>query len=129
MDERRDLKKEWSITDVSKGARTTEENISVAARPKSRKKFNVLYAPLFPNIPLANVVTDNLHLFLCVSDVLINNLVDKLLRQDTIEKAKWFTAFESSKHKFIYSFQTFAASVGIPSFNFYVGKTSKQLKW
>ena len=82
-----------SITDVSRGAKNIE-NISLATLPKSRKKLNVSHAPFFPNIPLANVVIDNLHLFLCVSNILLNHLIEELLRQDAIEKAKRFTTFD-----------------------------------
>ena len=118
------FEKEWSITDVSREARTTEENISLATLPKSRKKFNVSHAPFFPNI-LTNVVIDNLHLFLRVSDVLMNHLIEELLRQDAIEKSKRFTTFDCSKHKHVYSFEKFVAGIGILNFNFYIGKTSK----
>ncbi len=76
MTERGDLEKKWSISDTAQGARTVEENISLAG--KSRKQFSVSHAPLFPTIPLVNVVIDNLHLFLRVSDVLINHLIEEL---------------------------------------------------
>ena len=72
-------------------------NISLAALPKSKKKFNVSHTPLFPTIPFVNVVVDNLHLFLRVADVLINHLIEELCRQDAIDKAKKFSTFECSK--------------------------------
>ena len=53
--------------DTSQGART-QENITHAS--KTTKIFSVSNKPLFENIPLKNVVIDNLHLFLRVSDVL-----------------------------------------------------------
>ena len=59
---------------------------------RGKKQFNVSHPPLFPGIPLKNVVIDNLHLFLRVSDVLINLLVVELKRQDGIERVKKMTA-------------------------------------
>ena len=78
--------KEWSICDVAKGARTIEENIQLSQLPKSRKRFNVSHPPLFPKIPLKNVVIDNLHVFLRVADVLIDLLIVELRRQDSAMK-------------------------------------------
>ena len=48
------------ISDPAFGARTVAGNISLAALPKSKKKFNVSHTPLFPTIPFVNVVVDNL---------------------------------------------------------------------
>ena len=56
--------KSWSLTDSKFGARTIDENQTLSQQPK--KRFNVSRAPLFPTIPLTNVVIDNLHLFLSV---------------------------------------------------------------
>ena len=85
-EERSVTDKEWSVCDVAKGALTIEENIHLSQLPISRKKFNVSHPPLFPKIPLKNVVTDNLHLFLRVADVLIDLLIVKLRRQDSTMK-------------------------------------------
>ena len=86
--------------------------------PTSRKKFNVSRAPLFPTIPLQNVVIDNLHLFLRVSHVLINHLIEELHRHNAIDKTKRFATFTVSRYKH-----------GIPNYRFWIGQTSKQLKW
>ena len=94
--ERHDPEKRWSLTDKAEGARTTEENASLAGG--SRKRFNVSHPPLFPSIPLQNVVIDNLHLFLRVSDVLIDLLIVELKRQDAIDKARSFSGFDVNKH-------------------------------
>ena len=81
------------------GARTIEENEQLSKEPRSKEQFNISRAPLFPTIPLTNVI-DNLHLFLRVFDVLIHLLVDELKRQDATAAAKKFTdAFDISKHK------------------------------
>lgn len=79
-------------------------------------------------IPLTNVVIDNLHLFLRVSDVLINLLITELKRQDAIDKRKAFSDFSIEKHQNLHRFETFVGSLGISDFQFYIGKTSKQLK-
>ena len=89
--DRYDMAKKWSISDPEFGARTVEENIMLSK--KRKKEYNVSHAPLFPTIPLTNVVIDNLHMFLRVSDVLINLLVVELKRQDAVDKVKRFTCF------------------------------------
>ena len=85
--ERYNGEKEWSITDVSKRARTVQsisENSKLSAR--SKKKFNCARVPLFPMIPISRVVIDNLHLFLRITDNLVNLLITDLRRLDGIEK-------------------------------------------
>lgn len=51
-DERYDADREWSISDPSKGARSTHENITLSPLPCTRKQHNVSRLPLFPTIPL-----------------------------------------------------------------------------
>ena len=127
-EERYDSHKEWSLTDKEKGARTVEENTETATLRRGKKQFNVSHPPLFPGIPLKNVVIDNLHLFLRVSDVLINLLVVELKRQDGIERVKKMTAFDPEHFSHINAFQVFVTSLGIPDLNFYIDKSSKELK-
>ena len=76
--ERHEMDRPWSLTDTDLGARTIGENEQLSQEPKSKKRFNVSRAPLFPTIPLTNVVIDNLNLFLHVFDVLIRLLIDEL---------------------------------------------------
>ncbi len=80
--DRFDADKTWSITDTTKGARTVKETCDLAKLPKSRRKFNVSHAPLFPDIPLDHVIIDNLHLFLRISDTLIDLVITEMKRQD-----------------------------------------------
>ena len=128
-DERYDPDKEWSVTDSSKGARSVQEIVEYAALPRSQEKFNVSHVPLFPTIPLSHVVIDNLHLFLRVADVLINLLITELRQQDSIDQRKRFTGqFDVSKFKHLENYEKFVSSLGIPSFQFYVGQASKALK-
>ncbi len=61
------------MSDTTLGARTTQENLELSALRK--KKFNVSRKPLFPMIPLTHVIIDNLHLFLRVTDVLVDLLI------------------------------------------------------
>ena len=84
--------------------------------------------PLFPTIPLTNVVIDNLHLLFRVSDVLLDLLITELKRQDSIDKVKQFSSFDITKYKHMQGFDEFIKDLGIPGFEFYVGRTSKMLK-
>ena len=123
------MDRSWSLTDTDKGARTIEENEQISKEPKSKKRFNVSRPPLFPTIPLTNVVIDNLHLFLRVFDVLMRLLIDKLKRQDAIASAKRFTgAFNISKYRHCKGLEDFVCQLGIPDFRFYIGQNSRLLK-
>ena len=126
-DERGDVHLKWSLTDTNNGARTIEENQKIGEQ--TRKQYNVSHPPLFPTIPLKNVVIDNLHLFLRVSDVIIDLLIVELRRQDAIDRVKKFSSADLSRYRHIQSFQNFVSSLGIPSFEFYVGRSSKELKF
>lgn len=95
---------------------------------KRGKKYNVSRPPLFPMVPLSNVVIDNLHRFLRVADVLIDLLIVELRRHDSIDKLKRFTCFNPEKYKHIDAIQKFVSSLGIPGYSFYIGKDSKVLK-
>ena len=126
--ERYDTSKSWSLTDTKFGARTIDENQTLS-QPRSKKRFNVSRAPLFPSIPLTNVVIDNLHLFLRVSDVLLRLLIDEFKRQDSIAAAKKFNGeFDIAKYKHCKGFEDFVRSLGISDYRFYIGKSSKLLK-
>ena len=72
--------------------------------------------------------TCNLHLFLRVADRLIDILIIELKRLDAIQKAKKFSLFDRVKCRHLAKFEEFVSSLGIPDFQFYVGRTSKQLK-
>lgn len=116
------------MSDPNSGARTIAKNTELSELPKSKKKYNVSHRLLFPSIPLSNVVTDNLHLFLQVSNVLIDLLIMELKRQDAIEKVKSFEP-QTFKHCDAYMYQTFIAGLGISGYEFYVGETSIQHLW
>ena len=102
--------------DKALGGRTTEQNVDLSS--KRKKKFNVSHPPLFPKIPLKNVVVDNLHLFLRVADRLIDLLITELKRLDAIERVKSFDSFSITKHQHLARYETFISSLGIPGFSF-----------
>ena len=123
--ERYDRTQHWSISDVKLGARTIEENRSIAM---SRcKKYNVSHTPLFPTIPLTRVVVDNLHMFLTVADTLIDLLILELRRLDKIEKATKIRSIEQLNY--IKKYENTLKMFGIVGFSFWIGKESKHLKW
>ena len=70
---------DWSIEDPTKGARTIY-GIEEFAKSKKRgvEKHGCVNQPLFPTIPIDHVVPDVLHLFLRITDVLINLLINYL---------------------------------------------------
>ena len=75
--------KQWNIT------RTIEDICLCAAS----RKFNCKAKPLFYFIPMDHVVIDNLHMFLRISDVLIDLFIRELKRCDAVDKKKTFSDF------------------------------------
>lgn len=119
------MSKEWSITDPNKGARTIAEITSCHTKAKtSSKRFNCAHSLLFPTILLDHVIPDVLHLFLCVTDVLFNLVVD-IRRQDGIECCLEELATTSSMSKL----ETFLSDTCHIPFKFLICKETKSLKW
>ena len=110
-------------TDTTQGARTIEETSRLCMEKAKSKRYNASREPLFTTIPLTNVVIDNLHLFLRVTDVLIDHVIVELRRRDGIEKLSRFSSFDRHKYRYLAAYEHFVSSLGIPSFNFYIGKT------
>ena len=74
--ERFDMSLKWSINDPAHEARSIEEIKEMAKLPKrSKSYFNCSRDPIFSFIPISRVIIDSLHLFLHISDVLINLLI------------------------------------------------------
>ena len=95
--ERWNPNKHWSFSDVAKSAQTLRE-IKELSR-LSEKKYNCQRAPLFDFIPLDHVIIDTLHLFLRISDVLIELLIKELRTQDAILKKEVFNVgFQREKY-------------------------------
>ena len=129
--ERCDVKKSWSITDPSKGARTIQEISQLAKMKKTKtvKNFNCSRQPLFPMIPIDRVIIDTLHLFLRISDNLINLLILELRRQDAIDKVKTFNSgFNRLCYKHMVAYEKFLNDQCCIGFSWYICKDSKKLK-
>ena len=92
--------------------------------PKRKQQFNVSRKPLFSMIPLDHVGIDNLHVFLRVSYVLIDQLIQERLRLDSLSKAKKTAVLHRSKHRHIAAFEDFVQKIGIPGFSLFVGEDS-----
>ena len=123
--ERYDSSQVWSISDINFGARTIEENTRIAS---SRvKKYNVSHPPLFPTIPLTRVIVNNLHMFLRVTDTLIDLLILELRRLDKIEKATRVKSVDQLHY--IKKYESTLKMLGVSGFAFWIGKESKHLKW
>ena len=72
--ERHDMSKDWSITDVDKGARTIDSIISCHKKSKN-KRLGCIHLPLFQTIAVDHTIPDILHLYLRITDVLFNLLI------------------------------------------------------
>ena len=120
-----DTSKKWSISDTPMGARTVEELKEHA----KKHKFNCKFPPLFDFIPMDHVVIDTLHLFLRVSDVLIELLILELRKQDAINKNQTFAnGFARDKFNHMAKYETFLKSIGI-KFEWFVNKDTKKLQY
>ena len=104
------------ITDKTWDSRTAEENELLSS--KSKKSFNVTNPPLFPFIPLQNVVIDNLHLFLRVTDVLVDLLLAEVIQHDATSRGLKLTQV----------FEAAVSNLSIPAWNFY-SEGPGRLKW
>ena len=120
-----DSSQKWSISDTSFGTRTIEENMTIAT--SRSKKYNVSHAPLFPFIPLTQVVVDNLHMFLRVADTLINLLILELRWLDKIDKATKVKSIDQLNY--VKKYEETVKMLGVTGFSFWIGKESKHLKW
>ena len=120
-----DTSKKWSISDTQMGARTVEE-IKEHAK---KHKFNCKFPPLSDFIPMDHVVIDTLHLFLRVSDVLIELLILELRTQDAINKNQTFAnGFARDEFNHMAKYETFLKSIGI-KFEWFVNKDTKKLQY
>ena len=117
--------KQWSMTDLSLGAR----NLAQISQCAKTKQFNCKNNPLFPFIPLDHVVIDTLHLLLRISDNLIELLIRQLRRLDSIEKKVTFTdGFPRDKYKYMAGYEMLLNNLGV-SFQWHIGKESKKLEY
>ena len=125
-DERHDTSKSWSS--VEEGARTIDEIQKLALKKKKDLKYGCIHEPIFPSIPVDRVIPDILHLFLRISDILINMLILELRRMDGIEKLKT-KEFKQSTVKNLNTYITYLNINCKICFHMYVDKDSNVLKW
>ena len=93
-----------------------------------KAKYGCIHQPLFPSISIDRVIPDILHLFLRISDILINLLILDLRRMDGIEKLK-NNEFNQSATQQLDTYITYLNdSCKIP-FHMYTDKDSRILKW
>ena len=119
----------YTMPDQSCKDRSVDEIQRCASLPKNSKlKFNCSRPPLFPTIPISHVVIDNLHLFLRITDTLMNLLILEARRLDAIEKEK-LKEFNRDKFTHCARLENSLADAGISGFHFYIGRESKSLKW
>ena len=131
-EDRHDIKQKWSINDVEEGARTIAEIQKLSTLPIKRykskheasdhEKYGCKEQPLFPFIPIDHTIPDILHLFLRVSDVLINLLILDLRTHDAVKKL----TKEQSMFEIYIKFLNETCKI---SFHTYTDKHSKNLKW
>ena len=76
-----------------------------------KKSFNVSRVPLFPFITLDNIAIDNLHLFLRVSDVLVDLLIKELMQHDGLSNGARLVGIDSHKHKYLLGFEAAVADL------------------
>lgn len=113
-----DTSKHWSIKNPPFGCRTIIEIETYSWT----KKFNSKAKPFFDFTPIDHVIIATLHLFLRISDVLIDLLIRELKRGDSIEEKKLLMhSPETDKHMTTY--EEFLKNIGI-SFNFRINKDS-----
>ena len=98
--ERFNMSLKWSINDPAHEARSIEEIKEMAKLPKiSKLHFNCCRDPIFCFIPISRVVIASLHLFLRISDVLINLLIrDMRILDGTAKHTNDLPDKQSQKH-------------------------------
>ena len=127
--ERYDTSKLWSISDTQKHARTISEIKRLASlNKKGNLKYGCINQPLFPTIHITHVIPDILHLFLRISDTLINLFIMELRRMDGIEKIK-MKEFSKSNANCLHAYVEFLNKDCKISFHMYLEKDTSQLKW
>ena len=115
------------MTNTNEGIRTIEEIQKLPVlKNKTNKKYGCIRQPLFTSIPVDKVISDVLHLFLRITDVLINLLILKLWRLDGIKKSQLQSHNKSATIN-ITSYEKFYNETCKISFHMYVDKDSKAL--
>ena len=104
--------------------RGQKQLMELSKLPKnSKQRFNCSHLPLFPTIPVKNVIIDTLHLFLQIRDLLVNLLVMELRQQDGIEKVLLWIVLK------MLIWTLYENDDCLIPFSWYVDTTSKVLKY
>ena len=125
-EQRHDTSKSWCT--IEDGARTIDEIKRLALVKNKDLKYGCIRQPLFPSIPIDHVIPDILHLFLRISDILINLLILDLRRMDGIEKFR-SQEFKPTTAQNVNRYITYLNVNCKISFHMYVDQDSKNLKW
>ena len=113
-DQRYDTTKTWSMVDSKKGRERKVKKTEECSKKRSlSEKYNCCNPPLFPPISLTRVVPDTLHLFFCICDQLINQLIKGLMYEDNDTYLLRYTTLDNMKHKHIAGFEQFIEEKGI----------------
>ena len=122
---RHDTSKLWPLNDVSsKGSRTIES----IKKDAIGKKNNCQNKPLFSCIEMDHVIIDTLHLFLRISDILIENLIMELRRADAIEKLVSNSSVNFKGCAHMQKYMQFLNSLNIP-FTWSVNQHTSKLQY
>lgn len=124
--QRYDMDLTWSLLNSDKGGRTINEIANKSKLAKSNKnRFNCSREPLFPFIPMTQVVIDSLHLFLRISDVLINLLIRDIRKLDGVE----LCSEGNKKNKNIDVYADFLMKECKIRFRWFTDQESKKMTW
>ena len=97
---RHDTSKEWPLIN-GKDSCTIE---TITKNYKAKIHFYCRRKPLFDFIEIDCVIIDTLHLFLRITDILLENLIRQLKKEDAISKTVFNSGFDLNKHKHIKHF-------------------------
>ena len=125
------LDRHYSIIDPSEGARSHEEIVGILNHPESKTimKYGHEKEPIFRDIiPIHRYVIDMLHLFLRISDSLINLLIKDCCLADNFDM-NVISRFDISQYKHLNSFQHFLNEKCNVKFTFLWVSQTKKLNW
>ena len=125
-EQRHNTSKSWCT--IEDGARTIDEIKCLALVQHKDSKYGCIHQPLFPSIPINHIIPDILHLFLRISDTLINLLILDLRRIDRIEQFR-SQEFKPTAAQNVNRYITYLNVNCKISFHMYVDQVSKNLKW
>lgn len=124
--QRADTSKKWSMRDTEHGARTLENNKAWAKLKKNN--YSCIFPPMFDKIGITHIVPDVLHLYLRMSDQLINQLILELMRLDKVSK-NTKVAFKADRCKNMSNFEQFITSNLRLSWGFFTDPNTGMLKY